>query len=69
MKKRIVENGQYTNDFLEWCKTYLTEEDQRMAGTFAEQFYQIKISKSPVIKLDSAQPVEVLYEKIFKPIK
>ncbi|MGG0287297.1 AAA family ATPase [Peribacillus butanolivorans] len=60
----LSKNGEYTNDFLEWCKTYLTEEDKSMAGTYAEQSYQMELSKSPVLKLDSSRPVEVLYNEI-----
>lgn len=60
----LDENGEYTNDFLEWCKTYLTEEDKSMAGTYAEQSYQMAISKSPVLKLDSSRPLEELYAEI-----
>lgn len=58
------ENGRYTNDFLEWCKTYLTEKNASMAGTYAEQTYQITLSKSPVLKLDSSRPTEELYAEI-----
>jgi len=60
----LDENGLYTNDFLEWCKTYWTEEDRSMGGTYAEQLYQMELSKSAVIKLDSSQPVEQLYKGI-----
>ncbi|WP_282937846.1 AAA family ATPase [Paenibacillus sp. RC67] len=60
----LDEHGEYTNDFLEWCKTYLTEEDKSMAGTYAEQSYQMELSKSPVLKLDSARPVEELCAEI-----
>ena len=58
--------GKYTNDFLEWCKTYLTAKDKRMPGTYAEQVYQMEISKSPIVKLDSSQPLEELYSKVFE---
>ncbi|MEK3889502.1 AAA family ATPase [Bacillus sp. FSL K6-3431] len=58
------ENGKYTNEFLDWCKTYLTEEDENMAGTYAEQVYQMALSKSPVLKLDSSRTVEELYAEI-----
>lgn len=60
----LDENGEYTNDFIEWCKTYLSEEDKSMAGTYAEQSYQMEISKSPVLKLESSRPVEELYTEI-----
>ena len=60
----LDENGEYTNDFLEWCNTYLTEEDKSMAGTYAEQSHQMELSKSPVLKLDSSRPVEELYAEI-----
>lgn len=60
----LDEIGQYMNDFLEWCKTYWTEEDQSMGGTYAEQLHQIQISKSAVVRLDSSQPVTQLYQEI-----
>ncbi|MCK6258960.1 AAA family ATPase [Fictibacillus sp. KIGAM418] len=60
----LDENGEYTNDFLEWCKTYLSESDKNMAGTYAEQSYQMEISKSPVLKLDSSRPVEEIYAEV-----
>ncbi|SFE91279.1 Adenylate kinase [Bacillus sp. OV194] len=60
----LDENGEYTNDFLEWCKTYLSEEDKSMAGTYAEQSYQMAISKSAVLKLDSSRPLEELHAEI-----
>lgn len=65
----LDENGHYTNEFLEWCKTYGTEQDKTMAGTYAEQAYQIEISKSPVLKLDSSRPVEVLCSEILGRVK
>ncbi|NDI35026.1 AAA family ATPase [Chengkuizengella sediminis] len=60
----LDENGEYTNDFLEWCKTYWSEEDKGKAGTYAEQSYQMSISKSPVIKIDSSRPLDELYAEI-----
>ncbi|MBT2582627.1 AAA family ATPase [Planococcus sp. ISL-109] len=57
-------NGEDMNDFLEWYKTYLTEKDKNMAGTYAEHAHQMEISKSPVLKLDSSQTVERLYGEI-----
>ncbi|MCR8657804.1 hypothetical protein [Paenibacillus endoradicis] len=65
----LDENGLYTNDFLEWCKCYWTEEDQSMGGTYAEQLYQMELSKSAVIKLDSSQPVEQLYKEVMNNIQ
>ncbi|MGO1059214.1 AAA family ATPase [Planococcus sp. FY231025] len=63
---RPDENGEMTNDFLEWCKTYLTAGDKNSIGTYAEHMHQMEISTSPVIKLDSSFPVEVLYAEILK---
>ncbi|MDN4523889.1 AAA family ATPase [Fictibacillus fluitans] len=63
------ENGEFTNDFLEWCKTYYTAKNKSDAGTFAQHSYLMKISKSPVLKLDSSQPVEELYDEIIKEYK
>lgn len=62
----LDENQAYTNDFLAWCKTYWTEEDEGMAGTYAEQSYQMELSASPVLKLDSSRPVEELYIEVLK---
>lgn len=62
----LDENQAYTNDFLEWCKTYWTEEDRGMAGTYAEQSYQMELSATPVLKLDSSRPIEELYVEILR---
>ncbi|MGG1574736.1 AAA family ATPase [Fictibacillus sp. NRS-1165] len=62
----LDENGEYTNDFLQWCKTYLSEEDKSMAGTYAEQSYQMAISQSPFLTLYSSRPLEELYAEIMK---
>lgn len=58
------EDGNMTNEFLEWCKTYLTEQDKTMIGTYAAQSYQMELSKSPILKLDSSRMVEELYLEI-----
>ncbi|QUG42051.1 AAA family ATPase [Psychrobacillus sp. INOP01] len=55
------EYGNTTNEFLEWCKTYLKEKDKTMIGTYAAQSYEMELSKSPILKLDSSQSVEELY--------
>lgn len=55
------EDGNMTNEFIEWCKTYLKEKDKTMIGTFAAQTYEMELSKSPILKLDSSQSVEELY--------
>lgn len=62
----LDENQTYTNDFIEWCKTYWTEEDKSMAGTYSEQLYQIELSASPVLKLDSSRPIEELYVEVLR---
>ncbi|GGH77935.1 adenylate kinase family enzyme [Pullulanibacillus pueri] len=62
-------NGHYTNDFIEWCKTYLTEKDPSASGTYAEQTYQIEHSKSPVLQLDSSKHVEELYTEILRQLR
>lgn len=63
-KMWVDKNGEYTTDFLEWCKIYLTEKDKSMPGTYAEQSYQMELSKSPVLKLDSSRSVKELYAEI-----
>jgi len=68
-KMWLDDNDEYTNDFLEWCKTYLSAKDKSMAGTYAEQKFQIEISKSPVIKLDSSKSLEELYAEIINRLK
>jgi len=55
------EDGNNTNEFLEWCKTYLKEQDKTMIGTYAAQYYEMELAKSPIVKLDSSQTVEELY--------
>lgn len=68
-KMFLDDNGEYTNDFLEWCKTYWIAKDKSMAGTFADHKYQMEISVSPVLKIDSSISVEELYTKIMETIK
>ena len=58
------ENGEDTNDFLEWCRTYLTAKDKNKMFTYADYAYQMKISKSPTLKLDGSLPLEELYAEI-----
>lgn len=58
------DTGEYTNNFLEWCKTYWVEKDQNKNGTYAEHFHQMRISRSNVLKLDSSRPLEALYAEI-----
>lgn len=65
----LDENEAYTNDFLEWCKTYWTESDKRMPGTYAEQSQQIELSSSLVLKLDSSRSVEELYHEVLKQLE
>lgn len=63
------ENGKMTNEFLEWCQTYLKAEDKDMVGTYAEHAHQMSIAKSPVLKLDSSLPLEELYARIMAAYK
>lgn len=65
-KMWLDEQQMYTNDFLEWCKTYLTEEDQHAAGTYAEQSYQMSLSKSPVLRLDGSKSLAELHTEIME---
>ncbi|MEI5989503.1 hypothetical protein A5881_000991 [Enterococcus termitis] len=58
-----------TNDFLDWCKTYYTAKNPSDIGTFAEHSYQMKHSKSPILKLDSNQPLGILYQLILQNLK
>ncbi|MGA4718596.1 hypothetical protein ACOZ9X_01205 [Fictibacillus nanhaiensis] len=62
----LDKNVEYTNDFLEWCKTYWLEENKRMPGTYGEQLHQITISNSPVLKLNSSQPLDKLYAEVIE---
>ena len=62
----LDENGETTNEFLEWCQTYLTAADKEMVGTYAEHAHQMAISKSPVMKLDSSLPLEELHARIIE---
>lgn len=63
---RLDKHGNQTNDFLEWCKTYYTAKDSSAIGTLAEHNYQMLHSKSPVLKLDSNQPLDSLSRLILK---
>ncbi|MDJ0333052.1 AAA family ATPase [Planococcus sp. S3-L1] len=58
------EKGEDTNDFLEWCKTYLTAKDSNMLFTYADYAYQMEVSKSPILKLDGSLSLEELYAEI-----
>jgi len=60
----LDEQQMYTNDFLEWCKTYWTEDDACAAGTYAEQSYQMSISESPVLRLDGSKSLNALHTEI-----
>lgn len=61
---RLDEQGEPATDFIEWCKTYHTEKDPNAIGTFAAQVYEMKLSKNPVLKIDSSKPVEELYKEV-----
>lgn len=63
------EYGNITNEFLEWCKTYLNEKDKTMIGTYAAQTYEMELCKSPILKLDSSQSVDELYSTIRASLK
>lgn len=65
----LDEQGHQTNDFLDWCKTYYTAQTPFDIGTFAEHNHQIVQSKSPVLKLDSNQSLEELYQAIMDNLK
>lgn len=60
----LDEHGLYTNDFIEWCKTYLTETDKSQGGTYVAQRYEMELSQSPILQLDSSKEVEALYDEI-----
>ena len=62
----LDEHGKMTNEFLEWCQTYLKAEDKDMIGTYAEHAHQMAISKSPVLMLDSSLPLEELHARIIE---
>ncbi|MDN3448827.1 shikimate kinase [Planococcus sp. APC 3906] len=65
----LNEKGEMTNEFLEWCQTYLKAEDKEMVGTYAEHAHQMAIAKSPVLKLDSSWPIEELHARIMAAYK
>lgn len=62
----LDEKGEMTNEFLEWCQTYLTATDKEMVGTYAEHSHQMNIAKCPVLKLDSSLSLEELYSRIME---
>lgn len=53
-----------SNEFLDWCRTYLTATDPAMIGTLAEHRLQMEQSVSPVIQVDAALPTDVIYRHI-----
>lgn len=61
-----MKTGENTNDFLEWCKTYLIATDKETIGTYAEHAYQMEVSKSPVLKLEASLSLDELHAKILK---
>lgn len=63
---RLGDDGLYTNEFLENCKAYKTPADRNVFGSYADHLHQMEVSKSPVLRLDSDRPLEVLYLKILK---
>lgn len=65
----LDENGEMTNEFLEWCQTYLKTGDKEMVGTYAEHAHQMALAKSPVLKLDGSLPLEGLHAKIMEAYK
>ncbi|HSP21325.1 MAG TPA: shikimate kinase [Planococcus sp. (in: firmicutes)] len=62
----LDEQGEVTNEFLQWCQTYLMVADKDMVGTYAEHAHQMEKSKSPVLKLDSSLPLEELHDRIME---
>lgn len=58
-----------TNDFLNWCKTYYTAKNPSDIGTLAEHNHQIAQSNCPVLRLDSNQPLDILYQLIMQKLK
>lgn len=65
----LDKQGNPTNDFLEWCKTYHTAKKTSDIGTYAEHSYQLKHSSSPVLKLNSNQSLDSLYYSIISALK
>lgn len=65
----IDDQGNQTNDFLEWCKTYYTAKNPSNIGTYAEHSYQLKHSISPILKLNSDQSLNSLYHTIISTLK
>ncbi|WP_277586604.1 AAA family ATPase [Psychrobacillus antarcticus] len=63
------EDGNMTNEFIEWCKTYLKAKDKTMIGTYAAQSYEMELCKSPILKLDGSRSVEELYSTIRAALK
>ena len=62
-------DGAFTNDFIEWCKTYWTATDKDMIGTYAAQSHELSLAKCHVLKLDSSCSVEELYAAILQAAK
>lgn len=60
---RQLRNGEATNDFLDWCKTYLKAGDYHSIGSYAEHVHQMELSKAPVLQLDSSLSLEELYRR------
>ncbi|MCT4779610.1 MULTISPECIES: shikimate kinase [Exiguobacterium] len=53
-----------SNEFLDWCRTYLTATDPAIIGTFAEHRLQMEQSASPVVQIDAALSTDAMYKQI-----
>ncbi|WP_031542082.1 AAA family ATPase [Mesoplasma photuris] len=66
---KIDENGQYTNEFIEWTKLYNKINDETSPGVYAEHMKQLRESKSKTIKLSGELSPEELYLIIKKELQ
>lgn len=66
---RYLSNGEATNDFLEWCKTYQKAEDYHSIGSYAEHAHQMELSTASVLQLDSSLSIEELYRRTMEIIE
>ncbi|WP_027062993.1 AAA family ATPase [Mesoplasma seiffertii] len=63
------ENGNCTNDFIEWCRKYYTNLDPNEGGTYLAHTNEINSKQVPVLKLDASLSTEEKYNEIMKILK
>ncbi|WP_026389229.1 AAA family ATPase [[Acholeplasma] multilocale] len=64
----IDDQGNPTNSFIEWCKTYYSQTSPLKGGSYLAHTIEIDNAKCPVLKLDAELPLEEKYNLIMAEI-